>query len=76
MYWSALLSRVKVSLKYPLPMISELHNVIQISFPAYLVYFVIAYIVKIGARGVVVIVVGIRHGDTSSNPRRDWLHFT
>ena len=29
-----------------------------------------------GARGVVVIVVGNRHGDTSSNPRRDWLHFT
>ena len=29
-----------------------------------------------GARGVVVIVVGNGHGDTSSNPRRDWLHFT
>ena len=29
-----------------------------------------------GARGVVVIVVGIGHGDTSSNPGRDWLHFT
>ena len=28
------------------------------------------------ARGVVVIVVGIGHGDTSSNPGRDWLHFT
>ena len=28
------------------------------------------------ARGVMVIVAGIRHGDTSSNPRRDWLHFT
>ena len=29
-----------------------------------------------GARGVMVIVVGIRHDDTSSNPGRDWLHFT
>ena len=30
----------------------------------------------ITARGVMVIVVGNRHGDTSSNPGRDWLHFT
>ena len=29
-----------------------------------------------GARGVMVIVVGIGHGDTSSNPGPDWLHFT
>ena len=29
-----------------------------------------------GARGVMVIVVGIGHDDTSSNPWRDWLHFT
>ena len=29
-----------------------------------------------GARGVVVIVVGNEHGDTSSNPGRDRLHFT
>ena len=29
-----------------------------------------------GARGVTVIVVGIVHDDTSSNPGRDWLHFT
>ena len=29
-----------------------------------------------GACGVMVIVVGIGHGDTCSNPRRDWLHFT
>ncbi len=29
-----------------------------------------------GARGVMVIVVGKGHGDTSSNPRWDWLHFT
>ena len=29
-----------------------------------------------GARGVMVIVEGNGHGDTSSNSRRDWLHFT
>ena len=29
-----------------------------------------------GARSVMVIVVGNEHGDTSSNPRRGWLHFT
>ena len=29
-----------------------------------------------GARGVMVIVVGNGHGDTSSNPGRYWLHFT
>ena len=29
-----------------------------------------------GARGVMVIVVGIGHDDTSSSPWRDWLHFT
>ena len=29
-----------------------------------------------GACGVMVIVVGNGHGDTSSNSGRDWLHFT
>ena len=29
-----------------------------------------------GARGVMVIDVGNGNGDTSSNPRQDWLHFT
>ena len=29
-----------------------------------------------GASGVMVIVVGNGHGDTSSNPGWDWLHFT
>ena len=28
-----------------------------------------------GARGVMVIIIGNGHGDTSSNPGRDWLHF-
>ena len=26
--------------------------------------------------GVMVIILGIGHDDTSSNPGRDWLHFT
>ena len=29
-----------------------------------------------GAHGVMVIVAGYGHGDTSSNPGPDWLHFT
>ena len=29
-----------------------------------------------GARGAMVIVAGYGHGDTSSNPEPDWLHFT
>ena len=29
-----------------------------------------------GAPGVMVIVAGYGHGDTSSNPGPDWLHFT
>ena len=29
-----------------------------------------------GARRVMVILAGNEHGDTSSNPGRDWLHFT
>ena len=29
-----------------------------------------------GARGVMVIIVGNGHEDTSSNPGWDWLHFT
>ena len=29
-----------------------------------------------GAHGVMVIVAGIGHSDMSSNPGRDWLHFT
>ena len=31
---------------------------------------------KRGARGLMAIVVGIGYGDTSSNPGREWLHFT
>ncbi len=36
----------------------------------------IKYEMKRGARGVMVIVAGNGHGDTSSNLGRDWLHFT
>ena len=35
-----------------------------------------SYWIEIGARGVMVIVVESGHGDMSSNPGRDWLHFT
>ena len=31
---------------------------------------------RINARGVMVIVIGVGHDDTSSNPGLDWLHFT
>ena len=34
------------------------------------------YYIIWGARGVMVIVIGNEHGDTSSNPGRDWIHFT
>ena len=37
--------------------------------------YIYIYIVG-GARGVMVIVVGNKYDDTSSNPGRDWLHFT
>ncbi len=34
------------------------------------------YTVYGGGRGVMVIVAGYGHGDTSSNPGPNWLHFT
>ena len=37
-------------------------------------YTSIIIIIIVG--GVMVIAVGNGHGDTSSNPGRDWLHFT
>ena len=40
------------------------------------IYIKINKLIQGGARGVMVIVVGNGHGDTSSNPGRDWLHFT
>ena len=39
-------------------------------------YIVHYHTIDGGARGVVVIAVGNEHGHTSSNPGRDWLHFT
>ena len=44
-----------------------IYNLVWLGFMAYQPFG--------GARGVVVIVVGNGH-DTSSNPGRDWLHFT
>ena len=38
--------------------------------------FVRVYVYDAGARGVMVIFVGNGHGDPSSNPGWDWLHFT
>ena len=34
------------------------------------------YLIFITSNGVMVIVAGYGHGDTSSNPGPDWLHFT
>ena len=34
------------------------------------------FIIDGGARGVIVIVTGFGHGDPSSIPGQDWLHFT
>ena len=48
---------------------------VNILFPS-LCLIIIITIFYGDARGVVVIVVGNGHGDTSSNPGRDWLHFT
>ena len=41
----------------------------------YKIFFIFLILLG-GARGEMVIVVGNRLGDTSSNPERDWLHFT
>ena len=38
-------------------------------------FYIIIYHFFGGSRGVMVIVVGNGHGDTSSNAGRDWLHF-
>ena len=48
---------------------SKPHRIIGISIRNYLAWLG-------GARGVIVIVEGNGCGDTSSNPGRDWLHFT
>ena len=36
----------------------------------------VLYLVNGVARGVMVIVIGNGHGNTSSNPGREWLHLT
>ena len=46
-------------------------------FPSFYSVLVYHWYTNIGgARGVIAIIVGNGHGDASSNPRRDWLHFT
>ena len=39
-------------------------------------YMISEYNTSGGAHGVIVIAIENEHGDTSSNPGRDWLHFT
>ena len=39
-------------------------------------WYIYIYIYYGGARGVMVIILGNGHGDTSSNPEEVWLHFT
>ena len=49
----------------------------QYSFPLITPFTLDPYIIMLtvgGARGVMVIVAGYGHGDTSSNPESDWLH--
>ena len=41
-----------------------------------IIIIIIIIIILGGACGVMVIIVGNGHGDTGSNPGRDWLHFT
>ena len=47
-------------------------------YQSQLVYLTVEHCLarKGGARGVTVIVRGNGHDDTSSNPGRNWLHFT
>ena len=69
--------------------ISTAFTTLTLPFPFWwvsIIYQVISFLLTVdfktnlsrsgGARGVVVIVVGNGHGDSSSNPGRDWLHFT
>ena len=44
----------------------------NVTFGEFLYLFSLTYKNDIYARGVMVIVVGNGHGDTSSNPGRDW----
>ena len=52
------------------------YNSVQSIHINVIIIIIIIIIMSGGARGVVVIAVGNEHGDTSSNPGRDWLHFT
>ena len=48
---------------------------LSLSIYRFLSFFLLS-LHKFKAHGVMVIVVGNGHGDASSNPGRDWLHFT
>ena len=65
---------IRLSMKVDMP----LNNEAKLNlFTSYLPMLnSITHVLLGGARGVMVIVVGIAHGDTSSNPGRDWLYFT
>ena len=52
------------------------HRRNRVRTPVYYVHFLLRSLSLGGARGAIVIVVGNEHGNTSSNPGRDWLHFT
>ena len=58
-----------------------MENEILFYVSVYTITSVVVVVVVVGGgggsvRGVMVIVVGNGHGDTSSNPGPDWLHFT
>ena len=53
-----------------------IHDIYNNSTLYIYIYIYIYIYVKKGARGTMVIVMGNGHGNTSSNPGRDWLHFT
>ena len=68
-----------ITFKYELLAISSNVQAIQDDdrFKTPVIIYTLETIYQIAnARGVMVIVVGNGHGDTSSNPWHDWLHFT
>ena len=56
--------------------LSDKHTMAYMAFKDFYSYKRTAGLNINDARGVMVIVAGYGHGDTSSNPGPDWLHFT
>ena len=56
--------------------VQDLNSGRRSKFPRRCVWKWYSWNIPLEACGVIVIVVGNGHGDTSSNPGRDWLHFT